>query len=144
MTGCTSRRGLRTHSVVSQALSFALACCLSSPHFIFIHSHPPPTFFLIQLFIHQCICSPSAHSGFIPSIFSSSSLHPCPHISSSASLGPCLSKECFHNRMLLNNTGHYANLSFIQCIKKKEKKKPSLSGSEQISIGRCAREMKDT
>lgn len=133
MIGCTSRRGLRTHSVASQALSFALACCLPSPHFIFIHSHPPPTFFLIQLFIHQCICSPSAHSGFIPSIFSSSSLHPCPHISSSASLGPCLSKECFHNRMLLNNTGHYANLSFIQRIKKKRKRKSLLCQGQNKS-----------
>lgn len=42
--------------------------------------------------------------------------------------------------MLLNNSSHYANPSFIQRIKKK----PSLSGSEQISVGRCAREMKDT
>lgn len=82
---------------------------------------PPACFCLIQLFIHQYISSLLVHSGFIPSVFSSSSLHPCPPISSSASPGPCLSKECFHNRMLLNNSGHYANLSFIQRIKKIEK-----------------------
>lgn len=45
MIGCTSRRRRWTHSVASQALSFTLACCLPSPHFIFIHSHPPPAFF---------------------------------------------------------------------------------------------------
>ena len=42
----------------------------------------------------------------------------CPYISS-ASFCPRLSKEFFNNRMLLHNSDHYANLSFIHTIKKK-------------------------
>lgn len=55
---------------------------------------------------------------FLPPLLlpSCSPLPCCPHISP-ASFCSCLSKECFNNRMLLHNSGHYANLTFSQCIR---------------------------
>lgn len=51
-------------------------------------------------------------------LHSSSLLLSCLHIAS-ASFCPRLSKESFDNRMLLHNSDHYANVSFIQSIQKK-------------------------
>lgn len=88
------------------------------------------------------VTHPLLSSSFIYKSISFSRLSnlSCPHISS-ASFCPRLSKEFFNNRMLLHNSDHYANLSFIHSIKKKkmllcqgQNKSPVGEGTWQIYI----------
>lgn len=82
---------------------------------------PCSLFPLSSLTLHHSVClfSDSPLSSCFISPYISLSCSPvCLHIPP-ASFCPCLSKECFfNNRMMLHNSSHYANLSFIQCIKK--------------------------
>lgn len=82
----------------------------------FIH-HSPPFFWSYSfLLLLSSLLYLSIHFPLLwtPSI----RLTPlsCPYFPA-ASFCPCLSKECFSNRMQLHNSGLYVNLTFIQCIK---------------------------
>lgn len=115
--------------IVSSLISYSsLQCVLSfAHHFLFFFSHPSLFWLpvlILYLSIHVPLLLPCLSTSFYPLLLSysptallSSLVLSCPHIHP-ASFCPCLSKECCNNRMLLHNSGHYANLSFIQCIKK--------------------------
>lgn len=100
------------------------------PFILFIVSSPfsPFPISITLLMWHTLLSSSFIYKNISFSRLSNLS---CPYISS-ASFCPRLSKEFFNNRMLLHNSDHYANLSFIHTIKKKN---ASLSGSEQIPSG---------
>lgn len=86
---------------------FPLPICLMSACSPF----PPPSLFatpalVLILYEYIPLLYPSNSWYFLLSSF------PCITL---AYFCPC-PKECFSNRKLLHNGGHYANLSFIQCI----------------------------
>lgn len=123
-------------------ISFALACCLPSLHFIFIHSHPPPAFFWYS-FLYISIF-PLCRSTLVLFPLSSPPLLsiPVPTFPPRPPLAPVCQKNA-------SITGCcWITVAIMQIYLlfsvSKKKKKPPLSGSEQISIGQCAREMKDT
>lgn len=109
-------------TIVSSLTAYAqLLCVLSFTHHLLFSSltllcfDSPALVPILYIYLYICFsCYPVCLTLSTPP----SSPRSLPISSPFLSFCPCLSKECFSNRMLLHNSGHYANLSFIQCIKK--------------------------